>query len=493
MPSDGVLHWGTIEMADTKYLQWHGQQWRVQVKIPPRLRPIFGKSKLVEPLHTASLKEANDLKHAVVAKFKALLREAARALDSDNPMLAEAFRYRVHIPSRKPPEKGLRERRGTATLEDWQEADYGPNDGDEYAALLRAEEIEASQGVRVAQAFYRIATRRENPLEAEVEAFAHYNGYRQKTVGDLDRAIRHLSNWLGANGLPRTIEAVDRRAAGSFIDTSLSVGRSRKKAAAYLSLLRGYWGWLGSRGQVSENPWLGQKVPKGSSDRDWQDKDRDDGKRPFTDAEVAQLLGGHADPTLFRVMVIGTLSAMRIEEICQLRVKDCGGDIFSVRGGKTKNARRDVPIHSGLRGLVAALIEGRQNNDYLIADLPKVPPSRETRSDPIGKRFTRFRRKCGIDERPNGKAKSNVDFHSFRRWFIRKARDAWLDGTGGFDAWTIAEIVGHHVDSILEGLGSLSQSHRDYAGNDPVSARQAAVEAVRLPLELDWQAREEKQ
>ena len=64
--------------------------------------------------------------------------------------------------------------------------------------------------------------------------------------------------------------------------------------------------------------------------------------------------------------------------------------------------------------------------DFLLDELPPLTKSRETRSDPAAKRFTRYRRSVGVDERPNGKAKSNVDFHSFRRWFIRAARDpAW--------------------------------------------------------------------
>lgn len=121
---------------------------------------------------------------------------------------------------------------------------------------------------------------------------------------------------------------------------------------------------------------------------------------------------------------------------------------------------------------------GKKDSDYLFEELPPVPKSRETRSDPAAKQFTRYRRTMKVDERPNDKAKSNVDFHSFRRWFIRKARDAMLAGGAGFDHWTFAWVVGHTDD---ERAKSLDLSQHGYAGQDPERAKRALVEAVKLP------------
>lgn len=83
-----------------------------------------------------------------------------------------------------------------------------------------------------------------------------------------------------------------------------------------------------------------------------------------------------------------------------------------------------------------------------------------------------------IDERPNGKAKSNVYFHSFRRWFIRKARDAMQEPNAGFDAWTIADVVGHDDEGVKDIL-KLTMSH--YPGPSGDKAKKALVEAVNLP------------
>lgn len=117
---------------------------------------------------------------------------------------------------------------------------------------------------------------------------------------------------------------------------------------------------------------------------------------------------------------------------------------------------------------------------YLIDGLPDVPTSRDSRSDPASKAFSRYRRKMKVDERPNDKAKSNVDFHSFRRWFIRKARDAMQEPNAGFDAWTIADVVGHDDEGVKDIL-KLTMSH--YPGPSGEKAKRTLVDAVKLPYE----------
>jgi integrase len=177
-------------------------------------------------------------------------------------------------------------------------------------------------------------------------------------------------------------------------------------------------------------------------------------------------------------MRVAALSALRMDEICDLQVADCADESFRVWRGKTENAKRTVPIHSGLKQIVERRTKGKAATDFLFGELPPVPKSRETRSDPAVKRFSRYRRKLGVDERPNGKAKSNVEFHSFRRWFMRKVRDAKQAGAKGFDEWTLVVVVGH-TDS--DRPKSLDLSQRGYAGPDSEKAKSALVEAVKLP------------
>ena len=209
-----------------------------------------------------------------------------------------------------------------------------------------------------------------------------------------------------------------------------------------------------------------------------RDAEPDGGKRPYTDNELAKLIYGPAPVYLPDLMRIAALTGMRIEEICQLRVRDAEGDALKVRDGKTDNAKRTIPLHPGLAAIIEARSKGKAATDYLIHELPPPPKSREGRSDPAVKRFTRYRRDVGVDERPNGKAKSNIEFHSFRRWFARKAHDALASGSVGFTAWTVADLVGHDDGGVLAML-DLTMSH--YPGPSPEAAKRACVEAVKLP------------
>lgn len=64
--------------ADRLYLKRHGEQWRVDIKVPEKLREAIGKAHLVRGLGTSSLAEANRLKWPVVAEFKAEIEKARR-------------------------------------------------------------------------------------------------------------------------------------------------------------------------------------------------------------------------------------------------------------------------------------------------------------------------------------------------------------------------------------------------------------------------------
>ncbi|MER8622888.1 tyrosine-type recombinase/integrase [Mesorhizobium sp. M1143] len=433
-----------------QYLEWHGQQWRVRVKVPARVRDLIGRGKLTHPLHTADLKDADTRKWPVVSRLKGIIAAAEKVLATNDPLEAEALRHRL-----------------SSDEEDTQ-----------FAIRLRAEQIEETQGISPAHAFFDLASRKVTPLDHHAAEFLKHQGYRMKSEGDFRRVLGWFGAWLRDSRLPVALEAVRRVDAGKFLAESLMVGRSRQKATAYLGFIRQYWTWLLDKGHLpaGENPWAGQKLP--AERRQARDAETDKGKRPFTDEEVTKLLSGDGGPLLNDLMPLGALSGMRIEEICQLHVSDCRDEMFSVWAGKTDSARRTVPIHSGLKEIVKRRTEGKKDSDYLFADLPPIPKSRETRSDPAAKQFTRYRRKVGVDERPNEKAKSNVDFHSFRRWFIRKARDAKLAGAEGFDEWTITWVVGH-TDS--ERAKSLDLSQHGYAGQDPEKAKRALVEAVKLP------------
>ena len=440
--------------SKTQYLEKHGRQYRVQVKVPHRLRHIIGKARITHPLHTENLEEANLRKWEHVARIKKTIENARKALESDHPLIAEAELFR--------------ERRRA----------HDPRAESEYRARVD-ELLAASEGEDEVGEFMATVLEFNLPVDDHLDAFVAHKDYRQKSQGDLRRVVEWLSDWLRKRYGDTDLENVTRKSAGDFITDRLMPGRSRSKASAYLGFLREYWRWMKQRGHVEENPWLDQDLP--SEPRRKLSMEADGGKRPFTNKEIGQLIYGPEDGYLADLMRVAALSGLRIEEICQLRIVDCVGGSFAIHEGKTVNARRTVPIHSDLASIVERRTKGHQPSDFLFGELPAPPPSRETRSDPASKKFTRYRRKQGVDERPNGKAKSNVDFHSFRRWFIRQAREGLASANGAYSPWTIADVVGHDDEGVKE-LLKLTMSV--YAGSASDEAKRACVEAVRLPERL---------
>ena len=112
------------------------------------------------------------------------------------------------------------------------------------------------------------------------------------------------------------------------------------------------------------------------------------------------------------------------------------------------------------------------------------PGSKRDRSAPVSQAFTRERRRLGVDERASeAQRQSNVDFHSWRRWFVRKAVEGLERGAKGYTPWTIANVVGHKVeDGTLDGIKlPLGMTMGVYAGEASLEALRACVEAVTLP------------
>jgi len=455
--------------VDRKYLEWHGQQWRVQVKVPEKARPILGKSRLVQALHTDSLALANRLKHRVVAEFKEMIAQAEaearrRERQEADKLTEEAFGWRDSLQA---------EREGPEELG----ADGLPTGGVVSGLIAeRAEEIERAEGYQRANYFYKVATGQETPIMALVDAWiAERSHTKPRQQIDYRRAVSKFAAWLAAAKLPGSIEAASRKIAGRYVSEAMvAKGVHWKTANKDISALSVYWKWLVKKGHCETNVWTGQSLPKIKPKGEDQKP-----KRPYTDDEVATLMRGIDNPLILDAAMVAALSGMRTDEIARLKVGDCGGGFFRIRDAKTDAGVRDVPIHADLRQIIARRTKRKAAGDYVFHELkdPK-PGSASERGQGITKRFVVIRRKLGVDEVLPGHRQSRVDFHSFRRWFIRKAVDAFQKGAKGYDPWTIADVVGHDREATEMGL---SMTMGRYAGSDTREARKACVAAVKLP------------
>lgn len=450
-----VVSWRGSVASDRKYLEWHGTKWRVRVKVTVKARPIIGKAHLVRPLGTDSLAVANLRKHKVVGELMEQIARAEaeavrRARRGVDPRMEEAFEWRSAVSN--------------------DDSDEGTVVGVLYD---RVDELVGQIGAARAHYFARVAQGLATPLDTLTATWLAEASYTPRTSIEYDGAVRELTSWLAEQGLSGDLEGVSRVVAGRYVSALIASQISAKTVRKKCSALASYWRWMIKKGHASDNAWLGQAPPKVKR------RSRDDrAKRPYEDHEVSKLFQGITKQPVRDAMAIAALSGMRVEEIAQLRVSDCSKGFFNIRASKTEAGIRAVPIHSSLTSIVEARLRGKAAADYLLHELREPKPGRE-RGDKITRAFTRLRRKVGVDEVVAGSRQSRIDFHSFRRWFSTKARDALNDGAQGYRENTISEVMGHDVgNNSPRGIG---MTLGVYAGPNTDRAKIACVEAVRLP------------
>ena len=114
--------------------------------------------------------------------------------------------------------------------------------------------------------------------------------------------------------------------------------------------------------------------------------------------------------------------------------------------------------------MVAQRSVGKAPEAFLFHELSEGPFAK--RAGALSKAFRRFASKVGVREVVEGKRRSLVNFHSFRRWFITKAEQA------GQPISLIEPVVGHKREGMTAGRYSKGPSEEQ---------RREVVESVKLP------------
>jgi integrase len=240
------------------------------------------------------------------------------------------------------------------------------------------------------------------------------------------------------------------------------VGLTNKTVNRYVTTLAQPWKWAHKRGYVSgENPFAEQarriSSSKGGSRASFtvEELNKLFGASLFTNTASAQRLrpNRHTINTVHLwVPLIALFTGMRIEEICKLTtgaVKQEGGiwyfDVRDDEAGRVKNRSsvRRVPVHSelvrcGFLEYLAA-VSGHPSGQLFPA-LNRRGPDRKF-SFYYTRRFTDFRRRCGID-RPG------VVFHSFRNTVATALENARVPVNEA------AEVLGHAKAGMSYGVYS---------------------------------------
>lgn len=448
-------------MADTKWLIQQRRGWYAVVEVPADLRAQLGR-RIKVTLQTTDLRVAQAKRHQALATIQARIA-AARAIapGQRDPVMQEAVAYRETF-------EAMRRGRRIITIYPPVSDNAEPLTQEEFVAEHvsdRARELHEEGHPDLAGAFYGIATGTATPIRHHVETWLSEGGtrgpVREKTKGEYRVAVSRFADWLERERLAPTLESVTRKVAGRYLSdvlfpSGVDAATNRKRITA----LSSYWTWLRRRGHLdddgSRTPWEGQSPSKVRATGQAEDTE----ERPFTDDEVRRLLTGSAGPTLAEFMRVAALTGMRREEIGQLRVDDIQGANLRVRGTKSAAARRTIPIHPDLAGILEARTVGKPSGSFVFHELKAKG---DARADPLGKLFTRYRRGLGIQDGEG--RRSRVNFHSFRRWFITKAR-------AKADLAIVQAIVGHRPDNLTDGV---------YSGGPTERAKRACVQGVKLP------------
>jgi integrase len=448
------------------HLEWNGNDIRVTITVPPSRREAFGATKAKESLRTSSPRAAEALKWAVIKRLKDRINgvaEKSPVVTANLTQQAMLWRETLAAEPFDPEVSGFSAR--DVLIDD----------------VLPI--IEKEHGTTRAATVLAIADGRMTPVDAFVDEMIGFKRYPERSQIKLRHAMRVLKAWCAESGVAEAIEVFDVKLARRFLHEVFVLKEVHPATARDTASWYGrYWRWCaedsGHFQAGLKNPFatLATKMfPK----RDIKaQRLRGAGKVPFTDDDVARLLAGITDEPFPDYMRVAALSGMRGSELARLTVKDCQGGFFFVDGTKTDNAVRRFPIHPDLEGIVAARCRNKAMGERLFHDLPGEESEARSPHAAMSQRFTRRRRALGVGERMPGNQQDTKDFHSFRRWFIRKAVEALQAGANGFSPWTIAEVVGHDKE---DGELPLAMTMGRYPGAGSDESKRACVEAVRLP------------
>lgn len=440
------------------HTQWHRNKIRVVVAVPKDLQADYGKKTIKVPLGISSPKTAATLAPAKVLEIKkgfADLRARRKLDELRDPAVRQAFAYRQEIAAA---------RNAGQDIDAWVLQERGQE---------ACERAGAKYGTATLETCADILAGRATPFEIGQEDFIRETYSNTRSASDARRIIGRYVGWTqDGNGRP-TVEAADRRQAGRYVSwLRQGADLSDKSIGKELSFLSSYWNWLHARGITdADNPWRGQKI-KAPGRRDKKAE-----PRPFTSEELRALFDGSPSDRLRDAMWMGALTGARIDELARLQVRDVedGWLQLNVRErGKSDAARREVPVHPALERLLARLTADKKPEAWLLKVRAKEAPaggSSAKRSDPLSKAFGHYRKRVGVNDREPGARQSNVTFHSFRRWFIQRARDA------GQPRYAVRAVVGHQGDEDI--------TMERYGGKPSESALRAVVESVGLPAGVE--------
>jgi integrase len=259
-------------------------------------------------------------------------------------------------------------------------------------------------------------------------------GIIQKTVDTQVSRLENLKKWLEDNRRDLTHESI-----ASYLDT-LSVSDKTKKQ--YLFAGSSFWKWATKHDENFKKLHRDQQSPFEKHDFPVNRSKRNNGstdRKAFTPEDVGRLYEASKAKrnreTLTDLILLGAHTGARIEELCQLKVKDLiteeGIECFYFYNGKNAASERHTPVHPAIKGIVDKL--SRNSKDGFLIPSP-AGNKYGNRSDVYSKQFGRLKTSLGYNRQ--------FVFHCFRKTVITQLQRADIPGL------LIASIAGHETGTI---------------------------------------------
>ena len=414
-------------------LKLRGNTWYARLTIPTQLHAAMGREELVKSLKTRDLREANRLKHAVLA---AMHKEIRRAAASDRPrdpiskLLRDAQDFHDSVATGDSTQHNA-ELAFDATVErhlDHAASLHGVNE-DGHPNVTEAHEA----AVLLARDVF--TTGQVTLLSRAIEDYLNETAPRVRvaTITEKRRQLQEFSVWLKVDC---AVGAVTKRTAGRYVaEVLLCKGHAPKTVKDALSNLSAFFVWLEGRGLVDINPWNGMSsTVKGST------RGKRPSRRPWSEDELVTLFNGIPEnDVIIPLSALALYSGMRLEELADIKTDNVTTGFLRAVEGKTTASVRYVPVHPVIAPMVARLLENARGG-YLLPDLLVSGPDNK-RGKLVGKRFGKLIRALGISD-------PSVTFHTLRNSFMSRCEGASVPES------TTKLLVGHARQSLTYGLYS---------------------------------------
>jgi integrase len=421
--------------VDTTNLKLQYRTWSVRLKVPRGLRPVVGKAELFRSLHTHDLREANRLKHRVLAELKdelARLAAAATLPKESVEFVVEAAKgQRALVKDGYPEaqaEAGL-----DAVVENYLDAMRRKRGIDSATGDPRLSEAEG----RALSLAHRIFSGDDLTLLSEgISKYLREVRPRitKAAFAQKEKQLKAFAKWQGHDA---DVATITRKVTGRYVaDVVQAADLAPKTKKDWIANLTAFGSWLELHGIIEANPWRNLTRAIRETTRGGVRKK----KRPYTPVELTKLFKAlKPGSPLLPLACLGAFSGMRLEELAGIKVEHISDDAMQVMEGKNENSVRYVPLHPAIRPMMRCLC-ATSSDGYVISGL--LPGGADgKRSHHVSKRFGDFLRR-------NGFPKGEVDFHSFRRSFTQRCEHAEVPES------TTQLLTGHARQSLTYGLYS---------------------------------------